>query len=32
VFCSDVQPYPERTTCDFCGMEVISNTAENNDT
>lgn len=32
VFCSDVQPYPERNTCDFCGMEVISNTAENNDT
>lgn len=23
VFCSDVQPYPERNTCDFCGMEVI---------
>ncbi|MBQ7300105.1 MAG: hypothetical protein IJW77_09705 [Clostridia bacterium] len=23
VFCSDVQPYPERNTCDFCGMDVI---------
>ena len=28
VFCSDVQPYPERTHCDFCGMEVIANPSE----
>ena len=25
VFCSDVQPYPDRTYCDFCGMPVIEN-------
>ncbi len=23
VFCSDVQPYPERTHCDHCGMSLI---------
>ncbi len=23
VFCSDVQPYPDRTHCDFCGMSLI---------
>ena len=25
VFCSDVQPYPDRTHCDFCRMPVIEN-------
>lgn len=25
VFCSDVQPYPDRTHCDFCRMPVIDN-------
>ncbi len=23
VFCSDVQPYPDRTHCDYCGMSLI---------
>ena len=23
VFCSDVQPYPDRTHCDHCGMSLI---------
>lgn len=24
VFCSDVQPFPDRNTCDFCGMSLLS--------